>query len=129
MYKDRIKKWGFDKKNKERDMIAILRKKSERAAVGKETSFRVRGQIVTVEDVLDYFKRKKGTRDTLSIASTPSDISCWTPSPPQTPRALENAANFDSSTPAAGNDGERDGWPFGNGLLIRHLRTTIIFST
>jgi hypothetical protein len=43
MYKDRIKKWGLDKKNKERDMVAILRKKTERDAVGKESSFRVRG--------------------------------------------------------------------------------------
>jgi hypothetical protein len=93
MYKDRIKKWGLDKKNKERDMVAILRKKTARDAVGKESSFRVRGQPVTMDDVLHYFKRKKGTQDMgISAATTPSDISCWTPSPSRVhmPQPIDN---------------------------------------
>ena len=63
-------------------MVAILRKKTEREAVGKQTSFRVRGQVVNMENVLHYFKRKKKTGEIgVTAASTPSDISCWTPSP------------------------------------------------
>jgi hypothetical protein len=97
MYKDRIKKWGLDKKNKERDMVAILRKKTERKAVGKQTSFRVRGQVVAMEDVLLYFKRK-GTRETaISAAPTPSDISCWTPSPVHTPQPVDNVTQMIST--------------------------------
>jgi hypothetical protein len=95
MYKDRIKTWRLDKKNKERDMLAILRKKTEREAVGKQTSFRVRGQVVTMENVLHYFKRKKGTPEIgISAASTPSDISCWTPSPVHTPRPVDDSTEI-----------------------------------
>jgi hypothetical protein len=91
MYKDRIKKWGLEKKNKERDMVAILRKKTKREAIGKDTKFRVRGRIVKMEDVLHYFKRKKAMQKSeASVTSTPSDISCWTPSPVHTPRPLDN---------------------------------------
>lgn len=101
MFKDRIKKWGLDKKNKERDMVAILRKKTEREAVGKGTSFRVRGQVVTMENVLQYFKRKKDVRGlALSAASTPSDVSCWTPSPVHTPRPMD-----DGTQPKPTDDG------------------------
>jgi hypothetical protein len=90
MYKDRIKKWGLDKKNKERDMLAIVRKKTEREAIGKESSFRVRGRIVTMENVLHYFKRKNGMQKMgIPAAATPSDISCWTPSPVHTPRPID----------------------------------------
>jgi hypothetical protein len=59
MYKDRIKKLQLEKKNKESDMLAILRQKTQRDAVGKASLFRVRGQPVTIEEVLQYFKRKK----------------------------------------------------------------------
>jgi hypothetical protein len=82
MYKDRIKKWRLEKKNKESDMLAILRQKTQRDAVGKASAFRVRGQPVTIEEVLQYFKRKKNIRDEEAYnAPTPSDVSCRTPSP------------------------------------------------
>jgi hypothetical protein len=82
MYKDRIKKWRLDKKNKEGDMLAILRKKTEREAVWKSSSFRVRGQPVAIEEVYHYLKRKKNMRDEEAYnAPTPSDVSCRTPSP------------------------------------------------
>lgn len=74
-------------------MVAILRKKTERDAAGKESSFRVRGQPVTMDDVFHYFKRKKGTQEMgISAATTPSDISCWTPSPSpvHTPQPIDN---------------------------------------
>jgi hypothetical protein len=74
-------------------MVAILRKKTERDAVGKDSSFRVRGQPVTMDVVLRYFKRKKGTQDMrLSTATTPSGVSCRTPSPllGPTPQPIDN---------------------------------------
>jgi hypothetical protein len=91
MYKDRIKKWRLERKNKESDMLAILRKKTEREAAGKSSSLRVRGQPVTIEEVLHYFKRKKNIRDEEAYnAPTPSDVSCRTPSPAPVVTLLEN---------------------------------------
>ncbi|PMD59823.1 uncharacterized protein K444DRAFT_529152, partial [Hyaloscypha bicolor E] len=58
MYKDRIKKWNLDKKTKEEEAWAMLRKQMQREAAGKESAFRVRGKAATIDDVLRYFKRK-----------------------------------------------------------------------
>ena len=100
MYKDRIKKWRLDKKNKEGDMLAILRKKTEREAVGKSSSFRVRGQPVAIEEVYHYFKRKKNMRDEEAYnAPTPSDVSCRTPSPVPTVPPFENDTQMITSNP------------------------------
>lgn len=77
-------------------MVAILRKNTQRDADGKTSLFRVRGQFVTIEQVEHYFTRKKGVLAQTSDASTPSDVSCWTPSPSpcpinnSTPPFLEN---------------------------------------
>ncbi|KAE8448607.1 hypothetical protein EG329_009032 [Mollisiaceae sp. DMI_Dod_QoI] len=82
MYKDRIKKWGLDKNNKEHEMLAIVRKKTERDAIGKQTKFRLRGRIVTMDQVLHYLNRKEKFKNRGSpFPSTPSDLSCRTPSP------------------------------------------------
>jgi hypothetical protein len=101
MYKDRIRKWKLDKKHKEGDMLAILRKQTERNAVGKGSSFRVRGQPVTIEEVLHYLKRKKNVRDEEAHnAPTPSDVSCRTPTPapvwgpPENDNHIITTANF-----------------------------------
>ncbi|PMD21762.1 hypothetical protein NA56DRAFT_748734 [Hyaloscypha hepaticicola] len=101
MYKDRIRKWKLEKKHKEGDMLAILRKQTERNAVGKESSFRVRDQPVTIEEVFHYFKRKKNVRDEEAYnAPTPSDVSCRTPSPapvlvaPENENHIVTTANF-----------------------------------
>ena len=91
MYKDRIKKWRLDKKNKESEMLAILRKNAERAAVRKSSLFQVRGQPVDMEQVHHYFKRKNAIRDPEAYnAPTPSDVSCRTPSPGPKPSSLEH---------------------------------------
>jgi hypothetical protein len=109
MFKDRIKKWRVVKNNKERDMMAILRKKTQREAVGKKSSFRVRGQVVVIENVLQYFKRKKEIpKMGPSAASTPSDISCWTPSPAHTPRPIDNSTCMDTFLPLASASNGRD---------------------
>jgi hypothetical protein len=109
MFKDRIKKWGLDKKNKERDMVAILHKKTQRDAVGKKSSFRVRGQVVEMENVLRYFKRMKEIpKMGPSAASTPSDISYWTPSPVHTPLPIDNGTRIDTFLPLASAGNGRD---------------------
>jgi hypothetical protein len=82
MFKDRNRKWKLDKKHKESDMLAILRKQNERDGIGKKTAFRVRGRTVTIEQVHQYFQRKRAMRDPgVHYASTPSDVSYRTPSP------------------------------------------------
>ena len=82
-------------------MAFIMRKKVDRDATGKESSFRVRKRPVDIQEVNRYFKRKRPTRDlgmrgerikrpagdvVLREASpdmtTPSCVSYWTPSPP-----------------------------------------------
>ncbi|KUJ16359.1 uncharacterized protein LY89DRAFT_782627 [Mollisia scopiformis] len=103
MYKDRITKWGLDKKNKERDMLAIVRKKRERDAIGKDTSFRVRDQPVSMEQVWNYLERKKTIRiQEGSAPLTPPEISWRTPSPiPQSAHSDHHATsteNYPSDT-------------------------------
>jgi tetratricopeptide (TPR) repeat protein len=83
MYKDRIKKWNLDKKTKEEEAWALLRKKTQREAAGKESTFRVRGKMVTIDDVLRYFKRKgilnPEAQSQPPGPPTPPAIECWTP--------------------------------------------------
>ncbi|KAN0092365.1 hypothetical protein V8E51_018212 [Hyaloscypha variabilis] len=89
MYKARIKKWNLDKKTKEAEAWALLRKKLQREAVGKESAFRVRGKTVTIDDVLRYFKRKgildPETQTRAAGPPTPPAIECWTPVPSPNP--------------------------------------------
>jgi tetratricopeptide (TPR) repeat protein len=91
MYKDRIKKWNLDKKTKEEEAWAILRKQMRREAAGKESAFRVRGKAVTIDDVLRYFKRKgildPETRPQPPGPPTPPAIECWTPLPSPNPES------------------------------------------
>jgi hypothetical protein len=88
IYKNRITKWGFDKKNKEDEMKAIAKKKFVRAAIGKKSMFKLRGQIVALEDVERYIKRKllspaeivmQASSTSKSPASTPNGLECITP--------------------------------------------------
>ena len=58
MYKTRIKQWGLDKKHKENEMRAIVRKTKTLGSQGKSATFRVRGRPIDYEDVVSYFKRK-----------------------------------------------------------------------
>jgi hypothetical protein len=82
MYKSRITKWKLDKNNKESEMLFILHKMTERAAVGKMSAFRVRGQNVDYQRVHTYFRRRGGVPDIVRIAShNPPHITCRTPSP------------------------------------------------
>lgn len=91
MYKMRIKQWKLDKKNKESDMRAIVRKKTHRAKQGKASAFRVRGRNVDFEKLLNYWHRKgKPIEDVINLRTasmTPEAVECLTPIPsrPTTP--------------------------------------------
>lgn len=82
MYKTHIAKWGLDKKNKEPEMRAIVRKNKQRAEQGKRSHFRVRERDLDFPEVVRYWKRKGVTVDEViarSIASpTPETVECFT---------------------------------------------------
>ncbi|TDZ21128.1 hypothetical protein Cob_v005793 [Colletotrichum orbiculare MAFF 240422] len=59
MFKTRIKRWGLDKKFKEPEVFAMLYAKQKRDAVGKESEFVIRDQVVNWEDVTEYLKRRR----------------------------------------------------------------------
>ncbi len=95
MYKDRISKWGLDKRHKEHEAIAIVRKKRQRDAVGKRSEFHIRGRLVSIEDVHRYLKRKGISVDDAIArrAATPPNLRCYTPevipSSPASPEIFE----------------------------------------
>ena len=96
MYKDRIRKWGLDKKVKGHEMMAIIRKKAERSCIGKASAFRIREQDVPEKKIARYRKAKKlfSAENILRIrAPTPPGFECYTPmaSPLTTPRELETS--------------------------------------
>ena len=97
MYKSHIAKWGLDKKNKEPEMRAIVRKNKQRAGQGKRSNFLVRKRQLDFAEVVRYWQRKGMTIDEVvarSIASpTPEAIECFTP-PVTSPMTLpEDLAN------------------------------------
>src|SRR2546421_6564796 len=95
MYKSHITKWKLDKKNKEHEIMALVRKKTQRDAVGKGTACYIRGRPVDLEDAYRYLKRRKiSINDAIdNSATTPPDLRCYTPEavplPPTSPMALE----------------------------------------
>ena len=82
MYKTHIAKWGLDKKNKEPEMRAIVRKNKQRTEQGKSSHFRVRKRDLDFTEVVRYWKRRGVTIDEVidrSIASpTPETVECFT---------------------------------------------------
>ncbi|KAF4628664.1 hypothetical protein G7Y89_g9490 [Cudoniella acicularis] len=97
-YKDRIRKWGFDKNIKTEEMEAMIRKQQERALQKKGTAFRVRKRPINPEKINRYIKEhpeRPGPHDNLDVdiniesAATPAGISVYTPSNtgPRTPLA------------------------------------------
>ena len=104
MYKSRFPKWDIRKNNKESDMSVILRKKTQRDAIGKPSSFCVRGKPVEFQNVMRYFKRKGTKRNpAFRVASpsvaTPPYIVCSTPSPVPLPRASTEDGQEDTASP------------------------------
>ena len=97
MYKNRITKWGFDKKNKEDEMKAIVKKIFFRAAIGKKSMFKLIGRMVAL--VERYIKKKslspaeivmQASSRSESPVSTPNGLECITPlNVPASPQAPE----------------------------------------
>jgi hypothetical protein len=91
MYKSRIKAWGLDKKMKSNEVRAVVRMRRKRLAAGKDSAFRIRGQVLDFDKVKYYLKRKGLTLD--DVPSEPNSpvpgIECYTPEPqPQEPSCL-----------------------------------------
>ena len=83
MYVSRLQTWGLVKNKNESDMNFILYKGQQRLAVGKNTTFVVRGRQVKYEDAYYYFERKGSMPGkTNSRPPTPPHILYRTPSPP-----------------------------------------------
>ena len=94
MYKTRIKQWGLDKKHKENEMRAIVRKTKTLRSQGKSATFRVRGRPVDYKDVVSYFKRKNVRLEDIitqrSGSNTPEAVDYFitVPSPITTPESM-----------------------------------------
>ena len=84
MYKTKITQWGLDKKNKENEMRAIMRKTGCRVFKGKDSTFYIRGKTVKFENVVRYCERKGASFIDEIIAQrvaskTPEAVVCSTP--------------------------------------------------
>ena len=81
MYKSRITVWGFDKKMKDTEVRAVVRRRRRRLAAGKASTFRVRGQVLSFDKVRAHLKRKGLTPDDIPSApdSPIPSLECYTP--------------------------------------------------
>lgn len=87
MYKTRIKQWGLDKKNKEKEMRTIVRKRKQLGDQGKSMAFCVRDRPFDYKDVVRYWERKGvSIADVIAQrngSKTPEAVACFTaPAPP-----------------------------------------------
>ncbi|KXH66211.1 hypothetical protein CSAL01_11808 [Colletotrichum salicis] len=91
MFKTRVARWGLDKKLKEEEVMYMVRVKRERQAVGKDSIFRVRDQVVGWGRLEQYLRRRpdlENKRHMQSQGIPDLDIVCRTPSPPPDTRGL-----------------------------------------
>ncbi|TDZ54639.1 hypothetical protein CTRI78_v006198 [Colletotrichum trifolii] len=103
MYKSRIWKWGLDKKLKGDEVLAIMLLKRDRDALKRPTEYRIRGQLVDLDNINRYLKRNPSLMAKFRAGQTPSvqtalEVTCRTPSPPPSPpRALAPTAELQST--------------------------------
>ena len=85
MYKTHIQQWGLEKKNKEPEMRAIVRKHKQREDQGKPSTIHVRGQIRTIVEAFRYWERKGVSIDEIiarrTASPTPEAVEFFTPVP------------------------------------------------
>lgn len=83
MYKTYITKWGLNKKNKEPEMRAIVRKYKQRENQGKKSRICVRKQQRNFADVVRYWERKGKSIDDIiarqTASPTPEAVEVSTP--------------------------------------------------
>lgn len=72
MYKTRIKRWGLDRKFKEAEILAILKLKRDRNAVGKDTRFAIRNQDIDWGRMVHYLKGRPDLQDILRLSAAAS---------------------------------------------------------
>ena len=95
MYKTHIQEWGLDKKIKDVEMRAVVRKNKQRADQGKSSIIHVRGRSRGLEDFIRYCDRKRVSIDDIiarhASSPTPDTIELFTPIPSRvpTPQVLE----------------------------------------
>jgi hypothetical protein len=101
MYKSRIKAWRLDKKNKAHEVAEILRQQAARRALGKKSSFVIRGRMVDIADVERYATRKGLALDFEPASTAPitvPDLMCFTPPPTpvpvDAPTSMRNVEHF-----------------------------------
>ena len=107
VYKSYVSKWRLDKKNKKREMEAIVRKRQKRLEAGKSSEFRIRGKVIGPCELSRYLERAR-----LSVAeiiaqrssiATPPSVECWTPlrspSPMTAPRITCTSVPPSMTTP------------------------------
>lgn len=70
--KRKIKDWKLDKNVKLAEMKVIVAKKQQRAAIGKSTTFRVRGQPVTPAKIDRWQKRSGEVKSRAETATAPN---------------------------------------------------------
>jgi hypothetical protein len=90
MYKSKIDQWGLNKKLRASDVDFVLRKKMQRQAVHKETSFTVLGRALDMQAVSKYEKRNHSLEKIEQEActpATPDHISYQTPATSPCPQA------------------------------------------
>ena len=86
MWKTRLQKWGLYKKNRRSLVEDILRRKAQREAAGKKSSFMIRGLPVDMSEVERSAKRMKISPHLLSNKAANDvaairQLKCWTPPP------------------------------------------------
>lgn len=100
MYKKPIQQWGVDKKKKEFEMRAIVRKYKQRKDQGRDSIIHIRRrgrnspEVVSFTEVVRYWARKKKSIDDViarqTSSPTPEAVELFTPvpSPIMTPQVL-----------------------------------------
>ncbi|PVH74616.1 hypothetical protein DL98DRAFT_604071 [Cadophora sp. DSE1049] len=81
MYKDRITRWGLAKNIKKHEAAALLRLKSERDAMGKQTSIELHDRPLGMGRLLRHTKGKGLENTCHTVSSIPSYVRCKTPPP------------------------------------------------
>jgi hypothetical protein len=71
-YKTKISQWRLDKKVKDGEMKAIVRKQAKRKLEGKDSGFRVRGRAVEPKKIERYKKRKNVSEEALLSQPSPA---------------------------------------------------------
>ncbi|KAL4765108.1 Clr5 domain-containing protein [Aspergillus foveolatus] len=100
-YKDRLSSWNIRKNIKAKEVRIMYRKQQKRAAIGKQTVFRVAGQKVDTKRIARFVRRygtnidnesrpvePSGDSEASPEPSTPSDMSYYTPEPDERPTSL-----------------------------------------